>query len=62
MSVSLTLFSYIISLDLNVKKLLILYGKNKADIDFFLFLLNKFDVFFNKKMRPRRANLKIPSP
>ena len=52
----------IISLDLNVRKLLILYGKNKVDFDFFLFLLNKFDAFFNRKMRPISANLKIPSP
>ena len=52
----------IISLDLNVRKLLILFGKNKVDFDFFLFLLNKFDAFFNRKVKPISANLKIPSP
>ena len=36
--------------------------KNNADLDFFVFLLDMFVVFFNRKMKPRDANLKIPSP
>ena len=51
----------IISLDLNVKKLLFLYGKNKADLDFACFCLISLMYFFNRKMRSRSANLKIPS-
>ena len=36
--------------------------ENNADLDFFVFLLDMFVVFFNRKMKPRDANLKIPSP
>ena len=39
----------IISLDLNVKKLLFLYGKNKADLDFACFCLLSLMYFSTGK-------------